>query len=300
MHMNYFDAHTHPHFAAFKDDYRDTIRRALDAGVGMILVGTQKDTSRRSVDVAHEFEEEPVYATVGLHPVHTAKSYHDEHELGGGAAAEAFTSRGEEFDYEYYKQLAEDPKIVAIGECGLDYYRMEQGADRELQISKQKSAFTQQIELAIEVQKPLMIHCRETPSLSRGRNAFSDLIEMLQPTTYNLQPSVVHFFTGSLDDARALLDLGFSFTFGGVTTFPPKAGRHAGDYDEVIQMIPLDRILSETDAPYVAPVPYRGKRNEPAYVIEVIKKLAEIKKIGVEEMAGQIIRNARRIFLIRG
>ncbi len=100
---------------------------------------------------------------------------------------------------------------------------------------------------------------------------------------------VIHFFTGTPDDAKKLLDLGFSFTFGGVITF-------ARNYDEAIKMIPLDRILSETDAPYVSPVPYRGKRNEPAYVIEVVKKLAELKNVSVEEMKNQIWENARRIF----
>ncbi len=141
-----------------------------------------------------------------------------------------------------------------------------------------------QIELAREVQKPLMIHCRD---------AFKDLIDVLVacPVSHVSNPGIIHFFTGTPDDARKLLDLGFSFTFGGVITF-------ARDYDEAIKFIPLDRILSETDAPYVAPVPYRGKRNEPAYVVEVVKKLAELKGILVEEMAGHIFQNAQRIFQI--
>ncbi len=117
--LHLFDVHTHVNFAAFRGDYRDVIQRALDAGVWMVNVGTQRDTSARAVEIAREFPE-GVYAAVGLHPIHTEKSRHDEEELGGDTA---FTSRGEEFDYEYYKKLAQDEKVVAIGECGLDYYR---------------------------------------------------------------------------------------------------------------------------------------------------------------------------------
>ena len=130
-----------------------------------------------------------------------------------------------------------------------------------------------------------MIHCR---------NAFDDLIKLLA-TNYQLlnsPPGIIHFFSGTAEDAKKLLELGFSFTLGGVITF-------ARDYDGVIKMIPMDRILSETDAPYVAPVPYRGKRNEPLYVIEVVKKLAEIKNISIEEMAKATVKNANRIFGIR-
>lgn len=279
--MDFLDAHTHVQFAAFDDDWQEVIGRALGQNVRLVNVGTQKDTSRKAVEIARNYKE-GVYATVGLHPIHTEKSYHDVRELGAGDGAKEFVSRGEEFDYEYYKELARDEKVVAIGECGLDYNRL--GGETK---KKQKEALVKQIELAREVKKPLMIHCRA---------AFGDLIDVLKPKAQNLKPGVVHFFTGSLDDAGKLLDMGFSFTFGGVITFPPKAGGRAGDYDEVIKYIPLDRILSETDAPYVAPAPYRGKRNEPLYVIEVVKKLAEIKDVSVETITGKIFENAERIF----
>ena len=277
-HSKFFDAHTHPHFAAFTDDYKPVIERALDKNVWMILVGTQRDTSERSVQVAHEFKE-GVFAAVGLHPVHTEASYHDEQELGGGEAAKAFTGRGEEFDAKYYRKLAEDPKVVAIGECGLDYYRLE--ADTK---KKQANVLIEQIEVAAEVKKPLMIHCR---------NAFPDLIKLLAHQNHNLQDpaGVIHFMTGTKEEARMLLDLGFSFTFGGVITF-------ANDYDDVVKAIPPDRILSETDAPYVAPMPYRGKRNEPAYVVETVKRLAELKGRSLIEMQEQIWKNAKRVFRV--
>ncbi len=274
----YFDAHTHSHFAAFENDWKEVIDRALAKNVWMINVGTQADTSKSAIEVAYGYKE-GVYATVGLHPIHTEKSYHDANELGDSEEAKGFTSRGEEFDYAAYLKLAEDPKVVAIGECGLDYYRLSEETRK-----RQEATFLGHVELAHEVKKPLMIHCR---------NAFADLIRILGAAkdSLNDQPGVIHFFTGTPEDAKQLLDLGFSFTFGGVITF-------ARDYDEVIKTIPIDRILSETDAPYVTPVPYRGKRNEPAYVVEVVKKLAELKNIEVDRMEAYIFDNAKHIFKI--
>lgn len=285
---HFFDAHTHVQFFGFDADRDTVIRRALDADVRMVNVGTQKDTSRAAVELARRYPEGSLYTAVGLHPIHTGRSYHDANELGGGEAAKAFTSRGEEFDIDYYKELARDPRTIAIGECGLDYFHFNGDEPRETQIKKQKAAFLAQITLSKEVKKPLMIHCR---------NAFADLIEFVRPHAHELPPGVVHFFTGTPDDARALLDLGYSFTFGGAVTFPPRRGRTRGDYDEAIDAIPPDRILSETDAPYVAPAPFRGKRNEPAYVVHAVARLAELKTIPTEEMKARIWENAKRIFL---
>lgn len=278
MAMDLFDAHTHVQFSAFDADREAVVHRALDSGIRMVNVGTQSDTSRRAVELSEEHD--AVYAAIGLHPIHTGKSYHDAQELGGGEAAKAFTSRGEVFDPKYYRELARNPKVVAIGECGLDYFRLDKEGNRELQIEKQKEAFSAQVMFAREVGKPLMIHCRD---------AFADLIAILRSSAYGLKPGIAHFFTGNAVEAHELLELGFSFTFGGVITF-------AREYDEAIATIPMDKILSETDAPYVAPVPYRGKRNEPAYVVEVVKKLAELKNVSVEKMAEQIFLNARRVF----
>ncbi len=304
--LEYIDAHTHAHFAAFKDDYKEVIGRALEAGVSVVNVGTQKDTSARAVAVAHEFASHAeasakVWATVGLHPIHTESSFHDEQELGaapseGGEPHLGFQSRREDFDYEYYKKLALDPKVVAIGECGLDYYRVTSDMENETR-KRQKEAFVSQIELAYDVKKPLMIHCRG--SIGSPSDAFKDLIDILVSCHISLltNPGIVHFFTGGVEDAKKLLDLGFYFTFGGVITFPPKEGQpRAGAYSEVIKTIPLDRVLSETDAPYVTPEPFRGKRNEPAYVIYVVRKLAELKGVSEEEMAGQIWENSTKVF----
>ena len=307
MTSKFIDCHTHAHFAAFKDDYKDVIGRAVQAGVVVVNVGTQKDTSTRAVEVAREFPEN-VWSVVGLHPIHTEKSFHDEQELGASPstdstgspqASSGFTSRSEDFDYEYYKNLALDPKTIAIGECGLDYYHVSQNIEHVAEIQrKQKETFIKQIELAKDVQKPLMIHCRgSTPSTGSGQagspqgDAFGGLIKTLEinKSKLNDNPGIIHFFTGTMEDAKKLLDLGFYFTFGGVITF-------ARNYDEVIKTIPIDRLLSETDAPYVTPEPYRGKRNEPAYVVYVVRKLAEIKRVLEEEMAEQIWRNAKTVF----
>lgn len=276
----YFDAHTHVQFSVYDADREAVIRRAQEAGVQMINAGTERTTSASAVALAERYD--GVYASIALYPTHTSKSFHDVSELGGGKVAEEFAAHGEVFDPEYYRELALHPKIVAIGECGLDYFRLNEDESREAQIEKQKAAFIAQIALAHEVKKPLVIHCRA---------AFTDLIGILRTESARLNdpPGIIHFFIGTSAEAAQLLELGFSFTFGGVITF-------ARSYDETIKIIPPARLLSETDAPYVAPVPHRGKRNEPAYVVEVVKKLAELKNISAEEMKEQIWRNAEHLF----
>jgi len=284
---HFIDAHTHAQFSGYDADRAAVFARAADADVYMVNAGTQRDTSARAVALTDEYPS-GVYAAIGLHPVHTSKSYHDEQELGGGEAAKAFTSRGEVFDYDYYHALAVHPKTVAIGECGLDYFHFSDDEPRDVQIQRQKDAFLAQLTLARDVQKPIMIHCRD---------AFHELIPFLKEfdaasRTHggpSAKPGIIHFFTGTKEDALELLDLGFSFTFGGVVTF-------ARSYDDAIAAIPADRILSETDAPYVAPAPFRGKRNEPAYVIHTVAKLAELKGMTPEAMKTHIWANAQRVF----
>ena len=273
------DVHTHTHFAAYENDAREVIGRALKDNIWVVNVGTQRDTSVGAIKIAEEYDE-GVYATIGLHPIHTTKSYHDNKELGGGEAAKAFTSRGEEFEKEIYKKLAEHEKVVAIGECGLDYYRLD-----EVTKEKQAKIFVEQINLAHEVGKPLMIHCR---------GAFPDLIKILKANNGKLKTNnagITHFFTGTLDDVRELKELGFYFSFGGVVTF-------ARDYDEAIKEIGLDRIVLETDAPYVAPEPFRGKRNEPIYVKYVAEKIAEILNEDLESVEKKTTENARQLLSI--
>lgn len=274
------DVHTHTQFKAYEKDQDAVIRRALDAGIWMINVGTQKDTSAYSCELANKYE--GVFATVGLHPIHTEKSYHDEQELGSTFAKASedksgFVSRSEDFDYDYYKKLAIDPKVVAIGECGLDYYRLTEDTKE-----KQAEVFIKQIELAHDIKKLLMIHCRE---------AFANLIKLLtiHYKLLNTSSGIVHFFSGTKEDATKLMNLGFSFSFGGVVTF-------VRAYEKLVKFIPLDRIVLETDAPYVAPQAYRGKRNEPLYVEEVAKKIARILNKEFDEIARVTTENAIRIF----
>jgi len=259
------DSHAHLNFPDYAADFDEVVARAREAGVDKIInIGTSLADSETAVRLAQKCDW--MYATVGRHPNDSPSATVDN------------------VDWEKLEQLAKSPKVVGIGECGLDYFRL--GENREEQITKQKQAFAEQIKLAHDVKKPLMIHCR---------SAFPDLIETLIFNSKFLipdNPGIIHFFTGTVHDAKRLLDLGFCFTFGGVITF-------VRDYDEAIKTIPPEKILSETDAPLVTPVPYRGKRNEPAYVVEVVKKLAEIKNIPEEEMRTRILENAERVFSIK-
>ena len=279
--MKYFDAHTHVQFVAFDADREEVFARAAELQVGMNLVGTQQDTSKAGVDAAQG--REGVYATIGLHPVHTAKSYHDTKELGEGG--KEFTSRGEVFDFEFYKKLGQDPKVIAVGECGLDYYRLDEETKKI-----QYEAFIAQIELANTLDKPLMLHIRS----GEGGDAYKDALELLKTHPPNgragtKSPGDVHFFAGQWDTAKQFLDLGFTLSFTGVVTF-------THDYDEVVRNTPLDMLLSETDAPYITPVPNRGKRNEPMYIPDIVRKLAEIKGVEEEAMREQILLTAQRVF----
>jgi len=281
MNFPYLDAHTHAQFPAYDNDRDAVLARAREAGVRMVNVGTTAKTSEAAVALARAYPE-LCFATVGVHPSHAMpSSYHDTQELGEPFNNSRELLNGEVFDPVFFQKLAADPSVVAIGECGLDFSRVGDEATRE----KQRALFLAHMKFAKEAGKPLMIHCRA---------AFPDLLRILT-THYQLlatdDPGIIHFFGGTLEEANDLLALGFSFTFGGVITF-------ARDYDGIVRAVPMDRILSETDAPYVTPAPYRGKRNEPAYVVEVVKKLADLKDTAVGELAAQMRANASRIFHI--
>ncbi|HEY4517168.1 MAG TPA: TatD family hydrolase [Candidatus Paceibacterota bacterium] len=267
--MKYFDAHTHVQFVAYNDDREATIQRAKDAGVVMNVVGTQKDTSTTAVELAEKYDH--IYASVGLHPIHTSKSYHDAKEFGSDG--KAFTSRSEHFDISKYRPLAENLRTIAIGECGLDYYRLE--ADTK---KLQERTFIEQIELANAVGKPLMLHIRD---------AYDDALTILKAHA-NVQGDV-HFFAGDWATARKFLDIGFALSFTGVITF-------THDYDEVVQNAPLDMLLSETDAPYITPVPHRGKRNESSNIPLIVARIAQIRGEDLEKVRDQLFTNTRRVF----
>lgn len=294
------DIHTHINFKAFEKDGNEVIRRALDNGVGMILVGSQNTTSKRAVEYAARYPNEPVFAAVGLHPIHLEETRVDDQELG--QAGLGFTTRAEEFDYAYYKKLAMHPKVVAIGEVGLDYFRImnkafarrASAAEAESRI-RQQEIFRKQIELALETKKALMLHCRK---------AHEDCIKILKEyfspklraTSYKLQAfnGDIHFFEGTLKQAEEYFKLGFAVSFTGVITF-----RNAQHHQELVKKLPLERILLETDAPYVTPEPHRGKRNEPMYVKLVAEKVAELKHISIKEVERVTTETAKRVFNLK-
>lgn len=286
----FVDVHAHANFAAYDADRDAVIRHALDAGVWMMNVGTQKDTSTSAVALAGQYEQ-GVYATVAIHPVHTCASHHDEKEFGSGETGKSFVTKGEVFDPAVYRALAADPKVVAIGECGLDYFHLD-----EQSLKTQKEVFVRHIELANELGKPLMLHVRDGAKMGTGNtlggsaapiSAYADAYELLKQ--HAKVKGNVHFFAGTWEEAQKFFELGFTISFTGVITF-------AKEYAEVVRKAPLEMIHAETDCPYVTPAPYRGKRNEPAHVREVVKKIAEIRGEDFEKVRAQLVENAVRVF----
>ncbi len=272
-----FDSHCHPQFPQYDADRESVLRHASDAGVGMICVGTDLEMSGKAIELAARHEE--VWASVGLHPN---------------------DNLGEKYDQELYEKLAGHPKVVAIGEVGLDYYRTTDDEKKKFQ----RERFEQQIELAVKLRKPLIIHCR---------SAHADMIEVLSryqlsAKSYKLT-GVIHSFTGTYADAKTYVELGFHIGLNGIVTFPPshKASEGHGALLEAVREIPLERILLETDAPYLTPEPYRGKsssvktsdgraRNEPAYVTYVAEHVARLRGLPVEKVMEQTTQNARELF----
>jgi len=251
------DTHTHTNLEQFKDDYDEVIRRALDNDIWLVNVGVDMVSSQNAVKIAHEYDE-GVYAACGLHPNDAVSP-----ELVAG------------FDFDLLKKLASDKKVVGIGETGLDYFRTE-GEEKKI---KQMDFFMKHIQIAKELKKPVIVHCRD---------AHDDAAKVIAANAGG-SPGVIHFFTGTLEQAKRYIDLGFYLSFAGVITF-------THDYDEVVKWVPLDRMLVETDAPFVAPAPNRGKRNEPSYVKFTAEKLAELKGMTFEEVAVQTTKNARELF----
>ncbi len=283
--MKLIDTHTHINLRAFKEDAHETIQRAIDSGVALVNVGTQIDTSRQAVELLKDFPTD-VYATVGLHPSHASLyEFEDAEELES-------KTREDHFDYELYKSIAQNDRVVGIGECGLDYYRFPEDRDHNEIKKLQRTAFDAQIKLALEFNKALCIHCRP----SDGTNdAYDELLEILTKTKQghsNLRFEV-HCFTGSAPVAQKFVDLGGYIGLNGIITFD-KSGRS----ESVVKAISLESIILETDAPYLSPAPYRGKRNEPSYLGEVAKKIAEWKNIDIEEVARQTTANAAKLFNI--
>jgi len=274
------DTHAHAHFNAYKDDMDEVIKRSLEKGTIINLVGTQSDTSRKAVEVAQKYM--GVYASVGLHPEHLFSKHVDEEET-------SFVSREENFNYGYYKNLAEHPKVIGIGECGLDLYRIPEGQTPEVMIKKQEEVFLEHIRLAKELILPMVIHCRE---------AHQYLIKILQSPAARAVRGTIHCYTSNWANAKEYLNLGFYLGFTGVITFPPLKANPTAQAEllEVVRNAPLDRILLETDCPYLSPIPYRGKRGEPWMVEATAAKIAELRGLSLEKVLQATTENARRLF----
>ncbi len=260
------DTHAHLAFPEYDGDRDEVIARALAAGIWQVCVGTSRETSRAAIALA-ERHGEGVFATVGVYPGDAADPGGDPAEEEGESAA--------------VRELARHPKVVAIGECGLDLKGVGEG-ERRAVLGAQRCRLEWQIEIARELGKPLVLHCRD---------AYPELIAALaaRPLTRAEGSGVAHFFSGTIEDAELLLDLGYDFSFGGVITF-------TRDYDELVAYLPLNRLLAETDAPFVAPASHRGRRNEPLYLREIVRRLAELKGLTEGEVARQTTENARRLF----
>ena len=277
--MPLIDTHCHLNFSAYKDDLASVITRTLDAGMRVINVGSQNTTSQRAVDLAKKYPGK-MFAAVALHPLHLFETYVDEVEI-------PFKTREEVFDPTFYGELAKHPGVVAIGECGLDYYRVPDGVDEAAFVQKQKDNFLKHIQLAQERNLPLILHVRA--SKAEPNRAYLETLEVLQHAEYNR--GVVHCYTADVDTARKFLDAGFHISFTGIITFP-----NAKELLPVVQFVPMDRIMVETDAPYLSPQPVRGKRNEPLYVQYVAQKIAEVKGIQVSAVEEQTTKNAETFF----
>lgn len=283
-----FDSHSHLHLSHFDHDREEIIKKLRDFNIKAINVGTDFEESGKAVELSKKYPD-VLWASVGLHPNDILN---------------------ENFNISKYKELAENDKVVAIGECGLDYFRITNNespqqnkfATGQVGIKeRQKEIFIKQIELAKELKKPIILHCR--PSIGT-QDAYEDAINIIENLKFKIKNcgnGVAHFFSGSKEISRKFLDLGFYISFAGPITFHPTGGHTKGgasQYREIVEFMPIERIIIETDSPFAAPVPHRGKRNEPSYVEFVARQIAEWKELNFDKVAVQTHNNAKALFKI--
>lgn len=256
--MDLIDSHAHIDFPQFDDDRDAMLARARAAGVNTILaIGVGPGPEKLDAAIPYAEAHDWIYTTVGVHP-HEAKEVTPAH-------------------LETLARLAQHPKVIAWGEIGLDYFYDHSPRDI------QQYVFRQQMELARAAKLPIIIHCRD---------AWTDCLNFLEEAWKSTGlGGVLHCFTSTIEDARRGLDMGFLVSFTGNLTYPK-----AQNIREVAKALPLEKILIETDSPYLAPQAFRGKRNEPAYVAEVAKALANVRDLGTEEIAARTASNFRRFF----
>jgi len=274
------DTHSHLQFDAYKDDIEEVVKRTRSAGILTINVGTQYETSRKGVEFAEKYGE-GFYAAIGLHPMYAAAEFiklkHDPSEGTVGLETN--------FDKEKYKRLtlSGSRSVVAIGEIGLDYYYKPKTNTKLAEFKeKQKQVFLQQLELAQELDLPVILHCRM---------AHDDIIQILESriTNYELR-GVIHCFTGTLEQAKKYVEMGFYLGINGII--------FKFNIDEVIKNISLEHLLLETDCPYLTPPQASEKRNEPIFIKHTIQRIAELKGVAFEEVCDKTTKNAKSLFRI--
>ena len=281
----YIDTHCHLNFNDYKNDALEVAKKTLSQNTEMIVVGSMLRTSERAVDFAEKFSH-GVHAAIGLHPCHLINQTVESEEED--AEPYKFITKAETYSEEEYQKLIDNSKkVVAIGEIGLDYFRLS-GDEEEINRIKdiQKQVFIKQLILADKNNLPVIIHCRD---------AHDDLYQILCDFLVNKKLiddwGVIHCFSGDYELAKKYNALGLKISFTGLITF-------ANQWDDVIKKIPLEKIMVETDSPYLSPIPYRGKRNEPLNVKEVVKKIADLKGLKIEEVAEITYNNAQKLFKI--
>lgn len=259
------DAHCHLNFHAYKHDVEEVIKRAKNDKIKIINVGTTLSSSITAIELAEKYP--GLYATVGIHPHHADK-------------LETAWEEGLE-------KLAKHPKVMAVGETGIDYFHYQSNGITEQNL--QKELFAKQINIAHKLDLPLMIH---------NRQAGKDILEVLNKNKSLLKnpPGLFHCFSGDIDFLKKVLDLGFYIGFDGNITYPGIAKGETVALTDLVKYAPIDRIITETDSPFLAPIPYRGSRNEPSYVIIVAEFIAKIKGLTKEDVIEKTTVNAHTVF----
>jgi TatD DNase family protein len=261
--MSLTDTHAHLDYSDYDADRDAILKRAQEAGVDQVIsIGIGKDSISKTLELCQRYAN--VYAVVGVHPT----------DLDALPEAE----------WSFLEQAAGKARVVAIGETGLDYYRLTE-ENKASEQAKQKKYFVKQLELAKKVDKPVVIHCRE---------AYADTLEILkQFGRFRKEPGVMHCFGADWDTAQQVFELGLMISVGGILTF-----KNAESLREIVQRMPREKLLLETDCPFLAPVPHRGKRNEPAYTRLVAEKVAELWQMSLQNALEQISANVRKVFRI--
>jgi len=284
------DVHCHLQFKAFEQDYDAVIKDAFEEGVTAIInTGTQLSSSRTAVEFAEKYEN--LWAIVGVHPHHADKIRQHPEVVEATEGPGDVKKEPQNVDPEYWleelEKLTKHPKVLAIGEIGMDYYSYKSNGIVDPKL--QKEIFKTQIELAHKAKLPLQIH---------NRQAGEDVIAILKENKHLLlaNAGMFHCFAGSKEVLKAALDLGFSIGFDGNSTYKGLAPGETVALPDLAKLTPLDRIVIETDAPYLTPVPHRGKRNEPKYVILTAKFLAALKGISYEKLVEQTDKNVYTMF----